>query len=298
METGRALRGLVSMHGGHSSPYCAHAEHGLESLIETAVTLGLTHYGVTEHAPKSRDEDLDPEEVLNGFSPALLHSGFAELCREVFPRVRERYQGRIDLLLGFETDALPQAAFIERMKGLRAEHRVEYVVGSVHQVRDIPIDAGSEDFERAADLCGGVEALQLAYYDLQARLIDELQPEIVAHFDLVHRHSQGEKPSGPVRKAIRRNLERIAELDLLLEVNASPVRTGEGMPFPSVELLREARRLGIKITLADDAHATHEVGRGLARCAGAAAEAGYRSFWFLAHDPEGGGIRRSERAFP
>jgi histidinol-phosphatase (PHP family) len=291
----RSLRGLVSMHGGHSSPYCAHAQHDLGSLIEVAVALGLTHYGVTEHAPKSRAEDLDANEILNGSSPDLLHNGFGELCRKAFPQVRQRYQRRIDLLLGLETDALPEAGFVERMNELRADHQVEYLVGSVHQVRDIPIDAEREDYQRAASLCGGPEALELAYYELQARLIDELRPEIVAHFDLIRRHSPAEEPSRRVRKAIRQNLERVAGLDLLLEVNASPVRAGEGMPFPSVEILREARRLGVKITFADDAHATHEVGRGLEHCAAAAAKAGYQTFWFLAHDPDGV-IRRSERA--
>lgn len=50
-------------HHSHSGQFCRHAKDNLESVVARAVELGFTAYGLTEHAPRYREEDLFPEEV-------------------------------------------------------------------------------------------------------------------------------------------------------------------------------------------------------------------------------------------
>lgn len=50
-------------HHSHSGQFCRHAKDDLEDVVSKAVELGFRTYGLTEHAPRYRDEDLFPEEV-------------------------------------------------------------------------------------------------------------------------------------------------------------------------------------------------------------------------------------------
>ena len=47
----------------HSGQFCKHAVGNLEEVLVKAVELGFTHYGFSEHMPRSRELDLYEEEV-------------------------------------------------------------------------------------------------------------------------------------------------------------------------------------------------------------------------------------------
>src|SRR5438105_7706030 len=51
-----------SYHGGHSGQFCRHAKGELEAVVERAIATGFTHYGLSEHCPRYRSEDLFPGE--------------------------------------------------------------------------------------------------------------------------------------------------------------------------------------------------------------------------------------------
>jgi histidinol-phosphatase (PHP family) len=57
-----------SMHS-HSGQFCAHGQGSLESMVLSAIQLGLRKYGLSEHMPRFREEDLYPDEV--GDNPCL-----------------------------------------------------------------------------------------------------------------------------------------------------------------------------------------------------------------------------------
>ena len=51
-----------SLHS-HSGQYCMHAYGDLEEIVKNAINKGFIMYGLSEHMPRSRLEDLYPEEV-------------------------------------------------------------------------------------------------------------------------------------------------------------------------------------------------------------------------------------------
>jgi histidinol-phosphatase (PHP family) len=51
-------------HHSHSGQFCKHASGLLEDVVLEAVRQGFEVYGLTEHVPRYRDEDLYPEEVM------------------------------------------------------------------------------------------------------------------------------------------------------------------------------------------------------------------------------------------
>lgn len=61
----RLLRSLAKMHShhSHSGQFCRHAKDQLEDVVQEAIRQGFTTFGLSEHAPRYREQDLFPEEV-------------------------------------------------------------------------------------------------------------------------------------------------------------------------------------------------------------------------------------------
>ena len=60
---------MPQSHHSHSGQFCKHASGTLEQVIEEAIKQGFEVYGLTEHVPRYRTEDLYPEEVHIIVSP-------------------------------------------------------------------------------------------------------------------------------------------------------------------------------------------------------------------------------------
>src|SRR4051794_18548773 len=93
-----------SYHGGHSGEFCGHAKGQLEAVVRTAIERGFTTYGVSEHAPRYQIEHLYPEEA--GRTPRDLQLLFERYSLAAW-ELRDRYADELELLVGFETEALP-----------------------------------------------------------------------------------------------------------------------------------------------------------------------------------------------
>jgi HisJ family histidinol phosphate phosphatase len=65
-----ALTYLTAMHShhSHSGQFCRHAKDDLEAVVKKAIEVGFTTFGLSEHAPRYRPEDLFPEEVWHARS--------------------------------------------------------------------------------------------------------------------------------------------------------------------------------------------------------------------------------------
>lgn len=50
-------------HHSHSGQFCRHAKNQLEEVVLEAIRQGFEVFGLSEHAPRYRVEDLFPEEV-------------------------------------------------------------------------------------------------------------------------------------------------------------------------------------------------------------------------------------------
>lgn len=261
-----------SFHGGHSGEFCRHATGTLAHVLESARRRGFSVYGVSEHAPRFRardlypdEQDLRPEDLVHTFER------YAAVAREL----QQVLEGRLEVLVGFETEMVPPGGWLERMDELRAGG-FDYTIGSVHHVGDLPIDMSPERTSRAAAELGGSEALQRAYFDQVAEMASDLRPTVVGHFDLIRKFDGNAPGFAPaVQSAIERALESVRASGALLDVNAAPARRGLGPPYPMPAILERARAMGIGVTLGDDSHGPDDVGRGLEACLGAIADAGY-----------------------
>jgi histidinol-phosphatase (PHP family) len=268
-----------SYHGGHSGEFCGHAKGQLAAVVSAAVAAGFSTYGLSEHAPRYRREHLYPEE--QNLAPDDLVALFRRYVQTAL-ELRERHEKELELLIGFETEALPVENWAETMLLLRRSAPFDYIVGSVHSIGDTWIDLNAETSERAAEACGGWEPLRCTYFDRLAELVEELSPEIVGHVDLIRRFEAPEFrfSAGALRHA-ERVLEAARAQGAALEVNAAPARRGFGPVYPGPQVLARACQMNVPVTLGDDSHGPEGVGVGLDACLAAIAAAGYRDVHYL-----------------
>lgn len=268
-----------SYHGGHSGEFCDHARSTLEEVVECAIARGFTHYGLSEHAPRLRAADLYPGEEKLGV--AGLVRAFEGYVARAFS-LRDSMAGRIELLIGFETETLPPETWLDEMRALRAAHPFDYMVGSVHDLGGRWVDFGPQETALLAADLGGTEALQRAYFAAVTRMVEALRPEVVAHLDLVRKYeAPGFRFAPPVLREIERALEAIAAYGGVIDVNCAALRNGFGPVYPLPEILARARRMGIRVTLGDDSHGCETVGVGLEGARAAIVAAGYDRIAYL-----------------
>src|SRR5688572_4481213 len=213
-----------SYHGGHSGEFCGHAKGQLEDVVQAAIDAGFSTYGLSEHAPRFRREHLYPEEQHLDVGDLL------DIFRRYVARasaLRDRVSDRLELLIGFETEALPVADWPDRMRELRRSAPFDYIVGSVHSIGDTWVDLNAETTERAALANGGFERLRCAYFDRLAELVRTLEPEVVGHVDLIRRFEPPEFRFNALElKHADGVLEAARAVGAALEVNAAPFRRG------------------------------------------------------------------------
>lgn len=269
-----------SYHSAHSGEFCRHAKGTLEEVVHAAIDRGFSHYGLSEHCPRYRREDLFGDE--DDLAPEDLVRTFAAYGKEAH-RLRATYADRIELIVGFETERLPPDSWEARMRSLREEGGFEYVIGSVHDVDGVCIDESPEKTDEMAERCGGREALQIRYFEALTELVATLRPEVVGHVDLIRKFDGDDAHFGPrVWPSIEAALEAVREAGSVLDVNSGAYRRGLSPIYPLPGILERARAMGIGVTLGDDGHGPHDVGVGLDASLEAIAAAGYREVHYLA----------------
>ena len=203
----------VSIHGGHSGQFCSHAEGTLNEMVLAYIARGYPWVGITEHMPPVSDNFLYPEEKEAGLTSEDLKKRFSDYmaaCR----RLRAKYTRDIRIYVGFETEDYTGSR--EYAKALMQDFAPDYVVGSLHHVKDLPFDSGPEDYEKATCACGGIEGLYEIYFDQQYEMIQTLQPKVVGHMDIIRLfdpdyRTRLSKPN--IWKRVERNLEQIKKIE-------------------------------------------------------------------------------------
>lgn len=274
-----------SYHGGHSGQFCGHAQNTLREVVERAVQLGFTTFGLSEHCPRLRQRDLYAEE--SALTPSRLQTHFSAYIVEA-RKLQAEFADRIELLVGFETEALPEDTWPAAMADIAAQHPFDFFIGSVHSVNGTYVDYKPELTQNLEHSLGGWDNLCIAYFDEVAKLVGTLRPPVVGHIDLVRRFkSEGFEFSERVWPHIERALEVVRSVGALLELNATPFRKGFGPIYPASPILELARRMNVPLTLSDDSHGVSSVGGGLDACLRAAVNAGYEQLHYFTHFPEG-----------
>jgi histidinol-phosphatase (PHP family) len=217
----------------------------VERYREVAHERGIAELGVSEHIHRFRQA---LEVWQHPFWEEQAIDDLDDYCRFV----REE----TDLRLGLEADFVPGAE--DRTANLLEARDFDYVVGSVHFLRDAAVDQEEYDV-----WTGGRSAEQIwrRYFETLGEAARSGLFDILAHPDLVKVWGPDRpRPDGDLRRYYELALEGIAESGIAVEVSTAGLRKRAQEIYPAPAFLQMCVEAGAPVALSSDAHRPEDVG--------------------------------------
>lgn len=226
---------------------CGHARGVIQDYIEAAIKRELKVIGISDHSPYFGEEEDQAQPKI-----AMAKSEFPRYIQEVL-RLKEEYQGKIEVLLGVESDFFPQHAELYRKQ--YEPYPFDYIIGSVHQSGGVSI-FNKKRFKGLSDAEKVKEKEE--YYRLISESAKSGMFQILGHIDAM----KGFYPSFSdiQTEAIEDTLKVIAETGMAIEINTSGKTKDCGGWYPSDSILERALYYGADVTFGSDAHDPERVG--------------------------------------
>ena len=215
-----------------------------DEVIASAVTRGFDSVGFSSHAPTSLRTDWEMRDI----------EGYVKKIKAL----KKAYEGKIKIYLGVELDYFS--------KGLFESYDFDYKIGSVHGAEKdgVPIDFDNSVFVTRSAIdehfCKNAIDFARLYYDTVIKMSNEIDYDIVGHFDVVTKFSDLhpdliDTESKEYRNAALQALHTVREKHELFEVNTGAMARGyKKLPYPAPFLLKEMRALDCKLVLTSDSH--------------------------------------------
>ena len=239
-----------------------HTVANVERYRVAADERGIAELGVSEHVYRFRQA---LEVWRHPFWERYAHDDLDEFCGFV----REQ----TDLRLGVEADFVAGAE--DRMANLLEARDFDYVVGSVHFLREGAVDM--DDYSVWDTAVGGghsVEEVWLRYFQMVAESARSGLFDIIAHPDLVkywspadpaHPGHHERRPAGDPRRYYEPTVEAFAEAGVAVELSTAGLRKPAGEMYPAPAFLAMCVEANVPVALSSDAHRPEEVGADYAR---------------------------------
>jgi len=161
-----------------------------------------------------------------------------------------------DLRLGIEADFVPGRE--DRMANLLDARDWDYVIGSVHFLRDRAVDmAGDWDVWRS----DSPDKVWTRYFETLGEAARTGMYDVLAHPDLVKVWgSDRPAPEGDLRRFYDRAMDGIADSDVAIEVSTAGLRKPVGEIYPAAPFLEMCLEAGRPVALSSDAHRPEQLG--------------------------------------
>lgn len=231
----------------------------LAAQIQAARAAGLDELGISDHYvlyPDGREVDWSMPPDLLGDYVLELRAAAAEVSD-------------LTLRIGIEADFFPET--VDELRERLAPYPFDYVIGSVHYVDGFPIDRGAPDWEALSEQ--ERNAAWALYWTRIRQLAESRVFDFAAHLDLPKKF--GYRPAADMAEQEGAALDAISAAGMAIEINTNGWNLPASEAYPSLPLLREARRREIPVLINADAHFAEFLTRDFDRARILAREAGY-----------------------
>ncbi|MHA0856715.1 histidinol-phosphatase [Paenibacillus sp. CMAA1364] len=233
----------------HTHHYrCGHADGNIRDYIESAISSGLQVIGISDHTPYFYEQEDRAFPKITMAKSELTH-----YVQEVLA-LKEEYKDNIDVLLGIESDYFVNQA--ELYARTLAQYPFDYIIGSVHQVRDLSIF--NKNRWNHLNENQQIEVKEEYYRLIQASAKSGIF-QILGHIDAM----KGYYPAFsdiPANQVIDDTMKVVSACGVAIEINTSGKTKRCGGWYPSNALLERALHYGVDVTFGSDAHVPDRVG--------------------------------------
>ena len=235
-----------------------------EEIVLAAIEKGFSSIGFSGHAYMS-------------YSKFFQKNGdHTEQYKKEIRRLKEKYKDRLKIYCGLEID----------MYSDTDQSGYDYLIGAVHYLECedgyVTFDNSAEELKMFVNryFGSGMEFAK-AYYRTLAELPQHGKFDILAHFDLITKHGDNlqlfDTSAKEYRNAAIEAAEVLAGKIPLFEVNTGAIPRGyRRTPYPSVEIIKEFKRLGFGAVITSDCHDRKYLDCGFREAAELLKECGYK----------------------
>jgi histidinol-phosphatase (PHP family) len=167
----------------------------------------------------------------------------------------------VQVKVGVEADFLPGRE--DRVVNFLDGRDWDYVVGSVHFLRDDAVDVHGEPDWEPWDVWRGAdpEKVWARYFETLGEAARSGMFDILAHLDLVKVFAgHVPVPDGDLRRFYERAMDGIADSDVAVEVSTAGLRKPVAEIYPAPALLEMCLDAGRPVALSSDAHDADQLG--------------------------------------
>ncbi len=254
----------------------------IEAYLEKAEKLGLAEICFVNH--------LEFHPVKGLVKGATI---FPDQIEEFIGEV-ERAKANTSLKVKVGLEVTYTRRFEKDIEAILSEHEssFDFFLGSIHYIGSYVVSPifATELSEEVFAKFDELEAYR-RYFDEVAAAVESQLFDVLAHPDLIRKiavkHYGREISSELYMDMAWRVLDALNEYGIGLEVNSAGYRHSIGDCYPRTEMLKAAKKLGIKVvTIGSDAHALEHLGLKLEKAAEKVILAGYEGFYvFEKHKP-------------
>lgn len=236
-----------------------------EEMLLSAIDKGFTDFGFSAHsvmyikssfAMKAENEKPYIEEIL---------------------RLKEKYKNQINVLCGIELDCFSH----------KPEFDYDYTIGAVHYVlkdgKYLATDKSAENTkENVTEYYGGdYDAFAEDYFELVSGIVEETNPDIIAHIDLISKFDEilNIKRGKRYFDAAEKCIKKLVKHNVPFEINTGAMSRGyRTTPYPCEEILKMIKKYGGKIAISADCHNVDGVGYGFDTAENLAKKCGFSEY--------------------
>lgn len=227
----------------HTHTHYCDGKNSPEEMVQSAIAFGFSSLGFSGHIAMPH---------ATGY--AMTEERTALYIDEI-RALKEKYEGKIDILLGIELDLYSEAP----------TDMYDYVIGSSHYVAQNGEKRDVDDSLLKTKACiqelfgGDAFAYAKNYYDGVVRLAQTRKFDFVGHFDLLNKFCDYEDifdmDSAKYQNLALEALHAVKEKYDVFEVNTGAISRGyRKAPYPAPFLLKEMKRIGARLVLTSDCH--------------------------------------------
>ncbi len=243
------------------TPLCGHAEGAPFEYAEHAIKMGLEEIGFSDHAPFVVRE-------LPGIT--MKHEELPDYYRMI-EEVRAKYQNQLRIKIAIEADFVP--GYEDKTKALLDDYPYDYVIGSVHYIKNWGFD-NPDERNKWDDQ--SINAVYCDYYELLRQSAESGLYDIIAHPDLVKKF--GHRATEDILEEIEKTANTFKQCGVAIEINTSGLRKPVKEMYPALSNLKIYAKAGVPLTFGSDSHQPTDVGCDFDKALALAKEAGYTEY--------------------
>jgi histidinol-phosphatase (PHP family) len=240
---------------------CKHATGVPDEYVDTAIRNGISEIGFSDHCPWPSGFDSKYRMI-----PCEFNS-----YRKIISDLKEKYREYVNVKFGLEVDWVP-GRMDEVFQNLDSED-FDYLIGSVHYTDEFPFD--NPDSIGKWEEKGVADKVWHRYFELVLQMVQSGKFNIIGHFDLPKKFGHYPASMDKINKLIQEIFSIASGNNMAIELNTSGLRKPVREIYPSLEILKLARKCNLMITLGSDSHAPDEVAANFADAVTLAKSAGY-----------------------